>query len=397
MTQPHHKVLHLSQTKLDIIGDIHGEIEALNEMLTLLGYEENGTHPDNRHLVFVGDLMDRGWNSWAVYTKVASMVKRGVAHCVLGNHELNLLVPAGDDPTIPKVKGGNNWFHGAVELVIPDDPTSIQPQYLLTSDSERLEIQQFCAALPLAIEAPGIRIVHACWHTESIEAIRNDKRPILTVYQEYEEQYKAWFKKEQDKYEDLRGLSYKDAKRAIKPPSEDAANQTIEQLNVHPLYIASNDKEQNQNPIKRLTSGSESPLSKFETPYRASKKLRYFKRDPWWKSYEESNIVVIGHYWRKTLPNKISKFEDLTPEEERHIPPVFPNERELGTSHQMLGPMKNVMCVDYAVGKRFWERHHGKVAGSSGALLGALRYDFDRSSGVIQKSLFLNDGQHIIL
>jgi len=45
---------------LDIVGDIHGEYEALCSLMAHLGYDPQGKHPDNRTLVFVGDFCDRG-------------------------------------------------------------------------------------------------------------------------------------------------------------------------------------------------------------------------------------------------------------------------------------------------------------------------------------------------
>ncbi len=57
---------------IDIVGDIHGEIEALRQLLKSLGYDQYGIHPDGRRLVFVGDLVDRGPNSPAVVELVKS-------------------------------------------------------------------------------------------------------------------------------------------------------------------------------------------------------------------------------------------------------------------------------------------------------------------------------------
>ena len=74
---------------LDIVGDIHGEIDALRDLLKHLGYAETGEHPAGRRLVFIGDLTDRGPDSPAVAALVADLVKRELAQCVLGNHELN--------------------------------------------------------------------------------------------------------------------------------------------------------------------------------------------------------------------------------------------------------------------------------------------------------------------
>ena len=158
----------ISETKLDIIGDIHGEISALENLLGHLGYDEKGNHPEDRKLVFVGDLVDRGENSWAVYKKVRTLMEAVVAYCILGNHELNLLIK---DKRFqdgrPKIKAGNEWFHGLIELVNKDDPTSIQPQFLLQSPKERSELQEFLRPLPLVIEAPGIRIVHKLLESKS--------------------------------------------------------------------------------------------------------------------------------------------------------------------------------------------------------------------------------------
>ena len=121
----------ISETKLDIIGDIHGEIAALESLLGHLGYDEDDKHPEDRKLVFVGDLVDRGEDSWAVYKRVRALIEVGVAYCILGNHELNLLIADKNfDDGRPKVKPGNEWFHGLIELVNKDDPTSIQPQFL---------------------------------------------------------------------------------------------------------------------------------------------------------------------------------------------------------------------------------------------------------------------------
>lgn len=44
---------------IDIIGDIHGEIDALQNLIQILGYDRDGNHNENRKLIFVGDLCDR--------------------------------------------------------------------------------------------------------------------------------------------------------------------------------------------------------------------------------------------------------------------------------------------------------------------------------------------------
>ena len=90
----------------DIIGDIHGCFDETVELLDTLGYQisfeslaENSAaphygfsvhHPEQRQVVFVGDLIDRGPASPQVLKLVMSMVHSGVAHCVPGNHDVKL-------------------------------------------------------------------------------------------------------------------------------------------------------------------------------------------------------------------------------------------------------------------------------------------------------------------
>ena len=86
----------------DIIGDIHGCYDETIELIQKLGYsittaDDDGnnfgiavSHPENRRVIFLGDLVDRGYNSPAVLKLVMSMVRSGVAFCVPGNHEMKL-------------------------------------------------------------------------------------------------------------------------------------------------------------------------------------------------------------------------------------------------------------------------------------------------------------------
>ncbi|WP_415938595.1 polynucleotide kinase-phosphatase [Streptomyces sp. 039-1] len=73
----------------DIVGDIHGCASELETLLGKLGYVD-GTHPEGRTAVFVGDLVDRGPDTPGVLRRVMSMVGSGDALCVPGNHENKL-------------------------------------------------------------------------------------------------------------------------------------------------------------------------------------------------------------------------------------------------------------------------------------------------------------------
>ena len=87
---------------VDIVGDIHGEIDALQQLLEVLGYDLQGRHPEQRKLIFVGDLCDRGPDSITVIRQVKTLIENGNAQCILGNHEINLLTDT--------LREGNGWF-----------------------------------------------------------------------------------------------------------------------------------------------------------------------------------------------------------------------------------------------------------------------------------------------
>jgi protein phosphatase len=83
----------------DVIGDVHGCLAELVELLTSLGYslerDERGrpvgaAHPDGRRAVFVGDLVDRGPDTPGVLRLAMGMVRAGHALAVCGNHEQKL-------------------------------------------------------------------------------------------------------------------------------------------------------------------------------------------------------------------------------------------------------------------------------------------------------------------
>ena len=83
----------------DVIGDVHGCLPELEQLLDKLGYAIdrdaagrpiNASHP-TRRAIFLGDLVDRGPDTPGVLRLVMGMVAEGTAFCVPGNHEAKLL------------------------------------------------------------------------------------------------------------------------------------------------------------------------------------------------------------------------------------------------------------------------------------------------------------------
>lgn len=86
----------------DIIGDVHGCCDELEQLLSRLGYERTRDgaaapgleivyrHPGGRKAVFVGDLVDRGPRVVDTLNLVQAMCSAGTAICVPGNHDEKL-------------------------------------------------------------------------------------------------------------------------------------------------------------------------------------------------------------------------------------------------------------------------------------------------------------------
>jgi protein phosphatase len=83
----------------DVIGDVHGCLPELEQLLETLGYaigrDPEGrpvtAHHEERRAIFLGDLVDRGPDTPGVLRLVMGMVAAGAALAVLGNHEAKLL------------------------------------------------------------------------------------------------------------------------------------------------------------------------------------------------------------------------------------------------------------------------------------------------------------------
>jgi hypothetical protein len=251
-----------------------------------LGYDEHGSHPDNRKLVFVGDLTDRGPDSLAVVNLVQALTERQLAQCVLGNHELNIL--------LDQRKYDNGWFYGE-EF---SDNGYIVPQALANSAS-RDRVLKFFQSLPIALEREDLRVIHACWNSAMIQSLEETKDAISLINQ----------------HADL-----------ITKRTEHSGFDQVDISLEH----------QNQNPVRRLTSG---PEERIPAPFFASGKTRHEQRIQWWNDYNET-FCVFGHY-------------------------SIPDGKPRGNHASF--------CIDYGVGKRWTERRKGTTTGFA-LKLAALRW-----------------------
>jgi len=112
-----------------VVGDIHGRLDLLDQLLTRIHAELEQRPAEKTVLAFVGDLIDRGPNSAQVVERLRTYRHSGVRPVfILGNHEEVLLrVHDGDTELITKWR----WFGGTQCL----ESYGVDVQHLASLDS----------------------------------------------------------------------------------------------------------------------------------------------------------------------------------------------------------------------------------------------------------------------
>ena len=336
---------------LDIVGDVHGEHEALRALLAALGYDAAGAHPQGRRLVFVGDLCDRGPDSPGVVARVRALVRSGRAWALLGNHELNLLRG--------QRKQGSDWFwnEGAQR------DQRFTPYAVLRSDAERAEALAFFETLPLTLSRPDLRVAHAAWDTPSVArlAALRSRGTRAELFERLDDATDAA----------LLAQGWRAAARAEKAAWRHRLGDPAAPMPMLEAVARCDETRQRQNPLRVLTSGLERRASR---PFFHNAQWRFTGRVPWWDDYAEDTPVVVGHFWRHFPPLQRAHLG-------RGGPDLFD-----GIPHQAwLGPRGKVFCVDYSVGGRWLERHGDVPPGHT--RLAALRWP--------ERTLVLDSGETV--
>ena len=337
--------------QLDIVGDIHGEHDALCDLLGHLGYDADGSHPDGRTLVFVGDFCDRGPNSPAVLALAKRLIGSGRAMAVLGNHEINLL--RGDS------KDGSGWFF---DERVQRDHDKYAPFEQPTA-IERADILALLNGLPIALEREDLRVVHAAWQDGPIQAAK--QLALGSVRHKYD----RWENQAQAEARETDLGQRMAAELSHWPHGLEDPRQQPPFLHAHAEHESN---KQMLNPLKVLTSGVESQGA---VPFFSGGKWRFAERVAWWDTYIEDTPVVVGHYWRRV--NKIDRAR------------VGKGDVDLFEDTQAThwhGARGRVFCVDFSVGGRWSERKAGTEPGQN-FKLAALRWP--------EKTLQFDDGHQL--
>jgi hypothetical protein len=151
-------------TGIDIIGDIHGHATELHSLLKAMDYTEiNGVyqHPE-RSVIFLGNFIDRGDEQLEVLRVVSAMCINGHARAIMGNHEFNAI----------------GWYmsdgQGGFLRPHTDDNRNQHSKFLKQivagSTMHEATIQWF-KSLPILLNLPSIRAIHACWHMPSLKTL----------------------------------------------------------------------------------------------------------------------------------------------------------------------------------------------------------------------------------
>lgn len=326
----------LPDTPLDIIGDVHGEFASFQRLLHHLGYTSDGRHPQGRRIVFVGDLCDRGPDSPNMLRWAKHAQEQGLAHTVLGNHELNILV--GDR------KDGSGWFF---DSRAQKDGANYAP-WQRANEAEKTEFAAWLARQPLVLERADIRIVHAAWLPHALaklEAAQDGN--LIAQYRRFDAeltqqiQTASWYADylyEQEHYAEAA-----ENPDAPPPPMPATKEYDFARSQAHP--------------IRALSSGVEKRVAE---PFYAGGRWRSTARCPWWDDYLEDTPVVIGHYWRtwQAVSNTIAA--------ERKLLPTQPNAWH--------GAKRNVFCVDFSIGASWRTRKFPEKYQAQQFRLAALRW-----------------------
>jgi hypothetical protein len=152
----------------DIVGDIHGHAGALKRLLQQMGYRERSGvwRHDERKIIFLGDFIDRGPQQLETVQLARAMVDAGQALAVMGNHEFNAVAWATEDPDAP----------GQYLRRHTDKNLNQHEAFLREANEGRSRYEEsieWFRSLPLFLDLEGIRVIHACWHKESIDTLRD--------------------------------------------------------------------------------------------------------------------------------------------------------------------------------------------------------------------------------
>jgi len=150
-----------------IIGDVHGMLEPLEQLLKKLGFsKQHGVYQHPEYIaVFVGDLVDRGKDQRGVLELVRAMMEYGSAKAVLGNHEFYVISFYTINPSTQRP-----FIEHTPKLL--EYRQAFMADYPIGSDDAD-DIINWLKSLPLFLDLDDFRVVHATWDNERIDQLKS--------------------------------------------------------------------------------------------------------------------------------------------------------------------------------------------------------------------------------
>jgi hypothetical protein len=265
----------------DLIGDIHGHADELRALLHHLGYRPDAAgiphHPAGRQVIFLGDYIDRGPKIRETLALVRGMVEGGAALAILGNHEYNALA---------------FWqMHPAGGHLRPHWPWNVRQHWRTMEEFGTPELfrewQDYLAwflTLPLALELPGLRAVHACWEPRHLAYLRQEL-PGLRLTPEF---------------------MLRASERGT--PAYEATEVTLKGREMGlPGGLSFADKDGHRRYISRVRWWQDPALAATyydyyleDLPELRGQPVDVASLDPW--HYQDETPVFFGHYWLRGTP-----------------------------------------------------------------------------------------------
>ncbi len=168
---------------LFIIGDVHGRIDLLDQLLAKA--------PDDAQLILVGDLIDRGDESAQVLNRARDLCAEG-AICLMGNHEKMML-----DFIKHPIERGPRWLrYGGLQTLqsygVPgareragEDELHFICDGLKTCLSDGM--QDWIKTLPLHWHSGNVHVVHAAADPQ-VDLTKQSSRVLLWGTRAFDEQ-----------------------------------------------------------------------------------------------------------------------------------------------------------------------------------------------------------------
>jgi hypothetical protein len=294
----------------DIIGDIHGQADKLEALLRKLGYVERGgcwSHP-GRTAVFVGDFVDRGPAQLRAVTMARRMVEEGKAQAVMGNHEFNAIAWHTPDP-----ENTGDYLRPHFSERWGDKNRHQHARFLAEVESDaalHTDLIGWFKTLPLWLDIPGIRVVHACWHSPFMDWLS----PQLT------------------------GAPFLDG--SILAPATREPEDETEKDNATPTLFKA---------VEALTKGIEIPLPEGHSFFDKDGFERWRVRVRWWNGEGQTyrQAAIVADDLRNRLPDtRIPAYANAAAPTDK---PIFFGHYWMTGKPTVLSD--NAACVDYSAGK----------------------------------------------